>query len=527
MNVWIARLTWVAGGWIALVSTAAAEVRLPHVFGNHMVLQRDAPVPVWGWADAGETVTVSIRGQSQTAQPEADGRWRVTLDPLAVGEPATLTVKGANTIELQDVLIGEVWVCSGQSNMEWPIRRSLDPDLESLTASHPGLRLFTVPRKASAEPQTDVDAEWTACTPRSVRDFSAVAYFFGRQLHETLGVPVGLINTSWGGTRAEAWTSAEGMASRAELQPILDTWAARIDEFQKPETQASYEQALEAWKTAAEEAKAKGEREPRKPNPPVDPTHHHDRSSTLYNGMIAPLTPFAIRGAIWYQGESNAGRAYQYRTLMPALIRSWRAAWGQGDFPFYQVQLANFMAPKDEPGDSAWAELREAQHLTAETEKNVGCACIIDLGAIKDIHPKDKQNVGKRLARLALVDLYGFAGKVTRSGPTYRSMTIENGRCILHFDNLGEGELRGLSGWYGDPLRGFAIAGADRKFVWAEAKVEGDTVVVSSESVPEPLAVRYNWADNPNGNLCNGAMLPAYPFRTDDWEGVTAKNLTP
>lgn len=519
----LVRLTVFSICCLAAASVSRADVRLPHIFGSHMVLQRDMPVPVWGWADADEEVTVTFRDQSKSTKGGADGKWQVTLDSLSLGEPAALTVKGRNTLTLDDVLVGEVWLASGQSNMQWSIKQAIDPDLESLAAGHPQIRLFYVPRVAKAEPQTDVDAQWTACTPESISEFSAVCYFFGRQLQETLQVPVGLIHTSWGGTRAEAWTSTEVMASRGEFKPILEKWEKDIAAWDPDAAKTKYEETLAAWEKKADSDRQRGPR----PQPPQDPKTSQHRPSTLYNAMIAPLVPFAVRGAIWYQGESNAGRAYQYRTLMPAVIRSWRSAWKQGDFPFYQVQLANFKAKTSDPGDSDWAELREAQMLTCDAEKNVGVACIIDIGAAKDIHPKDKQNVGKRLARLALVDLYGFAGKITRSGPTYRSVDIQGDKCIVHFDNLGEGPLKGLTGWYGEPLKGFVIAGPDKKFVWADAKIEGDTVVVSSPSVKEPLAVRYNWADNPDGNLYNRVMLPAYPFRTDDWEGKTVNNLTP
>jgi sialate O-acetylesterase len=523
MSKLLLRLTVLSLTCFVTASSARADVRLPHVFGSHMVLQREMPVPVWGWADAGEDVTVGFRDQTKSTKAGDDGKWQVTLDALAVGEPATLSVKGKNTVTLDDVLVGEVWLASGQSNMQWSIAAALDPDLESLAASHSQIRLFYVPRVANAEPQTDVDAQWKLCTPENISEFSAVCYFFGRQLQETLGVPVGLIHTSWGGTRAEAWASAEGMASRGEFKPILDKWEQDIAAWDPMAAKAKHEADLAAWEKSADSGRRRGAR----PQPPQDPKTSQHRPSNLYNAMIAPLVPFAVRGAIWYQGESNAGRAYQYRTLMPAVIRSWRSVWKQGDFPFYQVQLANFKAKTSEPGDSDWAELREAQMLTCDAEKNVGVACIIDIGAAKDIHPKDKQNVGKRLARLALVDNYGFAGKITRSGPTYRSLDIQGEKCIVHFDNLGEGPLKGLTGWYGEPLKGFAIAGPDKKFVWAEAKIEGNTVIVSSPSVKEPVAVRYNWADNPDGNLYSKVMLPAYPFRTDDWEGITVKNVTP
>ncbi len=510
---------------LCIASPALANVRMPAIFGSQMVLQRGMPVPVWGWADAGEEVTVSFQNQTKTARADADGKWSVKLDALTVGLPAVLVVKGQNQLTFDDVLVGDVWVCSGQSNMEWSVNASIDPDLEALASTNNRLRLFHLKRATSTTPMTDCVGTWAAAGPESLPAFSAVAYYFGRQLQQTLDVPIGLINTSWGGTRAEAWTSAEGMASRGEFQPIIDSWAKMEAEY--PARKAAYEAALEKWTKESEAAKAAGQKPGPQPQPPMDPATTPHRHTNLYNAMIAPIVPYGIKGAIWYQGESNAGRAEQYRTLMAALIKSWRAAWKQDDFPFYQVQLANFMAKKDEPGDSAWAELREAQVITSEAAAPGGVACIIDIGTALDIHPMNKQDVGKRLARLALVDLYGFAGKIGRSGPTYRSMDIQGSKVVLHFDNLGEGPHSGLIPYYREALRGFAIAGEDRKFVWGDAKIEGNTVVVSSKDVPNPVAVRYNWADNPSGNLYNRLMLPAYPFRTDNWDLTTKGKLAP
>jgi sialate O-acetylesterase len=509
---------------LSLTGLARADVRLPKIFGSHMVLQRGVPVPVWGWADAGEQVTVEFRGQSQSATADANGQWSLKLEALDVGDAATLTVSGNNTLTLEDVLVGEVWICSGQSNMQWSVSASRDPDLESAATNHPQLRLFYVPRVAKPEPQADVEAAWTTCTPETVSQFSAVGYFFGRQLQETLGVPVGVIHTSWGGTRAEAWATPDVLAGSADLQPILDVWNQRVAAFDPAAAEATYQTALKEWEDKAAAARAAGTAVPNRPQsatPPNDSQHHY---STLYNAMIAPLVPYAIRGAIWYQGESNAGRAAQYRTLLPAMIQSWRNVWHQGDFPFYIVQLANHRAIQDQPGDSSWAELREAQMLAADALPNVGVACITDLGAALDIHPRNKQDVARRLARLALVDYYGHADRVARSGPTYTSLDIQGSKCVVHFNNGGSD----LTSWYKEPLRGFAIAGADQKWHWAEAKVSGpSTVELSSSNVPEPLAVRYNWADNPQGNLYNGRDLPAYPFRTDDWPLTTAGKLAP
>ncbi len=513
-------------GLLFLPATSHAAVRMPSVFGSHMVLQREMEVPVWGWADPGEEVTVSFRDQEEATVAGEDGTWMVRLMPLSVGEPGVLEVTASNTLTFEDVLVGEVWVCSGQSNMEWTVGNSFDPDLELAAANYPGLRLYSAQRTTAMEPQDDVDGQWQTCNPESLAGFSGVAYFFGRQLHETLQVPVGLVKSAWGGTPAEAWTSHDHLAAKADLQPIQATWAERVANYDPDQARQQFDTAMARWEDQAAEARAAGRQPPRRPQLAQEPTSNPHHPSVLYNGMLNPLIPYAIRGAIWYQGESNAGRAHQYRMLMPTMIRSWRDAWGQGDFPFYMVQLANFRAIQSEPGESDWAELREAQTLTLDVEPNTGMACITDIGAAGDIHPKDKVNVGRRLARLALVEQYGFEN-ITKCGPTYRSLDIVGSECVIHFDNLGVGNLNGLTSYYNEPLTGFAIAGADHVWHWAEARIEDDTVVVSHPDVPEPLAVRYNWADNPQGNLYNKAYLPAWPFRTDDWPGVTEGKLTP
>lgn len=518
-------LNWLLLGLICLIGTQTqqchADVSLPALFGNGMVLQRDQPVPVWGWASPQEAVTVTFRNQTLTTQADADGKWKVQLQPLSLGDPATLTVKGHNTLTFTDVLVGEVWVCSGQSNMQMSVNAGLDADLEKAAAHFPGIRLFAVPLTTADQPQADVVARWQVCSPETLGGFSAVGFYFGRQLHEVLQVPVGLIQTAWGGTRAEAWASPEMMAKNPNLKPIQESWD---DLLAKPASQKltqDYEPKWAAWQAAWKAARLSGQPAPARPLHPQNTRWSQHHPSTLYNAMVAPLVPYAIRGAIWYQGESNAGRAYQYRELMPVVIQSWRDAWGQGDFPFYQVQLANFLAIQDQPGESAWAELREAQMIASKALPHVDAACITDAGAAKDIHPKDKQVVGKRLSRLALVDVYGVPN-IVRQGPTYHSVRFEGNKAVIKFDNHGSA----LTSYYKEPLTGFAVAGADRKFVWGTATVTSpDTVEVIAEGVTEPVAVRYNWADNPQGNLYSEAYLPAYPFRTDDWEGITAKNV--
>ena len=504
----------------AFALPARADVKLPAIFGDHMVLQQDLPVPVWGTADAGEPVTVSINGQKVAATPDPMGHWKAVLQPLKAGGPFELAVAGKNAITLKDVLVGEVWVGSGQSNMEFHVSRAHDAEKEIAAAKFPRIRLFTVKKKVAAEPQSDCEGSWSECTPASVPDFSAVAYFFGREIHKTLDVPVGLIHTSWGGTPAEAWTSRPALEADPDFKPILERWDHVVAVW--PEEKAKHDQAVADWKAKAEKAKADKKKEPPQPPPPLGPDNPH-RASGLYNGMLVPIIPYAVRGAIWYQGEGNAGRAYQYRKLFPAMIADWRKAWGEGDFPFLFVQLANFKDTKPEPADDDWAELREAQHLTLKASPNTGEAVIIDIGEAKDIHPKNKQEVGRRLALQAQAVAYGKKDVVC-SGPVYESMKAEEGKIRLTFKSAGGGLVAGAHSGAPAPLQGFAIAGEDKKFVWAEAKIDGETVVVGSDKVAKPVAVRYAWASNPVCNLYNKEGLPASPFRTDEWPGITKDN---
>ena len=513
-------------GVLVLVCAAAlgrAAVRLPAVFSDNMVLQRGEPAPVWGWADAGEKITVRFAGQEKTTEADDEGRWRLALDPLdASREPRTLTVAGEEATKLENVLVGEVWVCSGQSNMEWPVSASNNASEEIASADYPRIRLITVKKTVADQPRQDFEGEWVECSPQTVGSFSAVGYFFGRKLHKELNVPIGLIDSTWGGTPAEAWTRRQALENQDALDPLLERWRRSIEEYDAERATARYEEELERWKQAAAKAEAEGTKPPGKPRRQNDPADSPHRPAVLYNGMIAPLVPYAIRGVIWYQGESNASRAYQYRTIFPTMIRSWRRAWGQGELPFYFVQLANFMERKEEPGDSAWAELREAQLMTLRELPNTGMAVITDIGEAHDIHPRNKQDVGKRLARWTLAKDYGK--DVVHSGPLFQRAEFKDGEVVLRFDHVGGGLVAkgdALTDEEQRELRGFAIAGADKQFQWADAKIEGDTVIVSHPDIENPKAVRYNWADNPAGNLYNEAGLPASPFRTDDWEGVT------
>jgi sialate O-acetylesterase len=652
----VTALLWAAG-------TARAEVRLPALVGSHMVLQRDVPARVWGWAAPGEAVRVTLAGTTADATAGADGRWSVELPAAPAGGPFTLTIAGTNTVKLEDVWRGEVWVASGQSNMEFPLQRA-SGGREAAAAGCDGLRLFTVAKATSLEPKDDVSGQWTACDASSAVAFSAVAFYFGQEVYRATSVKVGLVHSSWGGTPAEAWTSRGALESEPSLRPLVASFDAALHD---PAGRAAYLAKLEAWEKAnyAQDASNEGARdgwqkpdadlagwskmeipqpweraglaidgavwfrrevelpadwagrdltlslgalddfdvtyfageevghtgvetpsyysvprrytvpgrlvkpgraviavrvfdhygdggfvgsgaelrlarkdgagtalplagewdykverriEPRVPDyasQPRFPTPEDPNSPTvLYGAMVAPLTPLAIRGVIWYQGEANANGAFQYRTLFPTMIRDWRRAWGEGDFPFLFVQLANYMSRAKEPAESAWAELREAQVLTLALP-NTGMAVAIDIGEAGDIHPTDKKDVGERLARWALADSYGRP--VEKAGPLYQSSTVEGGAIRVRFTHA-----KGLATSDGQPPRSFAIAGADRRWCWAEkATIDGETVVVSSPEVPQPVAVRYAWADNPDATLRNGDGLPASPFRTDDWPMLT------
>ena len=492
-------------------SFAHAEVSLPHIFGDNMVLQRDIPVPIWGWAAAGEEVTVTLQDTSHTVQTTADakGYWQVKLSAMSAGGPYTLHIAASNnTIELTNVMFGEVWVCSGQSNMEWPVRASKDSEAEIAAADYPLIRLFNVPHKAAGLPMPDVEAEWHATTPETIKNFSAVAYAFGRKLYKNLDVPIGLINTSWGGTRIEPWTPLVGFDSvpalasiSKEIRDIRAKYRAEL-----PEKMA----AIEEWIAETETALATdGALTPMPEN--RHPLTHYARPTGLYNGMVHPLVPFAMRGAIWYQGESNLGEGMLYHEKMKALINGWRAVWNQGDFPFYFVQLAPFTY-RGRRGDALLLpQIWEAQTATL-TLPNTGMAVTTDIGNLTDIHPRNKQEVGRRLALWALAKTYDRAD-VTYSGPLYKSMEVDGNTVRLSFDFVGSG----LVSRDGESLTWFEIAGEDKQFVKAEAAIEGDTIVVSSDAVPQPIAVRFGWHQTAEPNLFNKEGLPASPFRTHPW----------
>lgn len=502
--------------WSAMMSAARADVKLPAMFTDHAVLQRDMPVPVWGWAEPGEEVHVAIAGQTHETKADDMGNWQVALKPLKVGEPLTLVVEGKNRLQVNDILVGEVWVCSGQSNMEWPVSLATNSDLEIAGAKHPQIRLVRVKEPGNQAAVEDFDGQWKVCSPESIGEFSAVGYFFGRELHNQLEVPVGLIDDSWGGSACEAWIPRERLEGNPLYAELLERWNKMIKD--KNFDDAKWQADNETWRKEAAEARKAGKPAPPRPKASADIAVGNARPGNLYHARVEPVMPYAIRGAIWYQGESNAGRAFQYREMFPLMISTWRENWKQGDFPFYWVQLADFMPEKPEPVDSSWAELREAQTMTQDKLPNADEAVIVNLGEAADIHPRNKLEVGRRLARLALARDYGK--KFDSQSPRYESMEKQGDKVVLKFKDVGSG-LRTVDS--GD-VQGFAVAGADKKWHWAEAKIQKPNhIEVSCKDVKEPVAVRYAWADNPVCNVYSESLLPLTPFRTDDWEGVTAK----
>lgn len=484
------------------LAPAQAEVQLPNIFGNSMVLQQGQENKVWGRAAAGEQVVVSIDDQKHTATADATGNWHVMLAPLQVGEPRTLSIEGkGNKVEFSDVLVGEVWVCSGQSNMQWSVNASSDAELERLSANFPQIRMINFPQIGSQEAIWSHDRQWQVCSPTTVGNFSAVGYFFARQLHRTLGVPVGMINNAWGGSACEAWINRETLSKDGRFDGLMQRWTAMEERF------ASLNGKTEL-----------SDQEKKERDGLNNQMRGNARPGNIYNGVLKSHLGYGIKGAIWYQGESNASRAYQYRDLFPLMIDSWRKEWNQGDFPFYWVQLADFMAEKGEPGDSAWAELREAQTMTMDRLPNTGEAVIIDIGEGKDIHPRNKLDVGRRLARWALAKDNGI--DIRHQSPRYQSMEKEGNKIVLTFAHVDAWRPFDVN----EP-RGFAIAGEDKKFVWAQAKIRDDgRVEVWSDAVADPQSVRYAWADNPVCNMFTVSDLPLTPFRTDDWDGVTKNN---
>ncbi len=653
-------LLCLAGGLLCF--PARAQIDLPALFGDHMVLQREMPIPVWGTAAPNSGLQVSLAGQTVSTTADAAGAWSADLPPMPAGGPYELVIMGTERRVLSDIMIGDVWLCSGQSNMAWPVKSGAlqvkNAEQEVAAATWPGIRMLTVRREGSPIVREDIATEgWQVCSPDTVGAFSATGYFFARAIHQHTRVPIGMLNSSVGGTMAEAWTSKEGLQTLPEFGTLLDeidrdptriqaiaerfdeemaAWKQAVDDadagyvdgkarWARPEFDDSdwaaitlptyWEDAgypeldglmwhrrtvtipeswagkelrirvgsvndrLRMWLNGEEIVKwaanaqcetgfpipaglvqagpatiaarvydmgnkgglygdpdnfwiradgesislagpwqcrpgTHGQKFPEIPRPPLMHPDNPNAPSRLFNAMIAPLTRVPIRGAIWYQGESNERRAYAYRGLFPTLIRDWRAHWGRGDFPFLFVQLPNYRARRQEPGEANWAEMREAQAM-ALALPNTGMAITVDLGEADNIHPANKQDVGARLALVARHVAYDE--DLAYSGPLFRGAAIEGERIRIQFDHVG----RGLVAKGGEPLRGFAIAGKDREFRWAQAEIDGDSVVVWRNDIARPVAVRYAWADNPDCNLHNAAGLPASPFRTDEWPGIT------
>jgi len=495
-------------------SLLAADLRLASPLSDHMVLQREKPVAVWGWADAGEAVTVAFAGQSKTTTADSEGKWLLRLDALpASAEPRSLVVTGKadRRLEVKDVLVGEVWLGSGQSNMAMNVQSSQNFEAEKAAAKYPLIRHYQESSAPADQPKAEGKGQWRACAPETVGGFSAVLYFFGREIHREVGVPVGLVNTSVGGTPIESWVSAETQSSDPATKKNYDAQLKAHVEFDVAKATAAYEKQLAAWKVAAEKAKTDGKEAPRKPNDPVAYRKFKGAPAGLYNGKVVNLAPYTLRGMLWYQGEGNAGNPGLYAKQLAQLVTSWRALW-QDEVPFAWVQLPNYHTSNSE----SWPRLRESMMKVLALPKT-GMAITLDIGDPQDIHPKNKQEVGKRLSYWALATVYGRTVPAI-SGPLPTGSQVEGEALRVSFRFAD-----GLKTRDGAAPRGWLVAGADKAWKPAEARIDGATVVVRSAAVPAPVAARYAWAENPDGNLVNGAGLPATSLRTDTWPDPAAR----
>ena len=533
--------------FVGATSVALADVKLPAVFAHHLVLQRDQPVPIWGFAEPGESVTVEFGGQQKSVVADTRGTWSVKLDALpASAESRTLTVTAKNKVTLSDVLVGEVWLASGQSNMAFPVSSAHNATAVLAVADDPLLRFFTVQHATAAEPQSDLRGKWEPSTPATVKSFSAVAYFFARELRAKVNCPVAILHSSWGGTPAQTWLSLDALRQDPPFAGHLKKWEAALDQHRKviaqPALAAAYREELAHWQTeiapafnAALKAHTASKSTAPKPTParpePANPdpmglpspSARPSTPSVIFNAQIAPLTRFAIRGALWYQGEANGGAGLEYRTLLPRLIGDWRAHWAQGNFPFLIVQLPGWNHDSKPAEVHDWPWLREAQALTAQNVPHTGLAVTIDLGDPADVHPKNKVDVAHRLFLVARQVAYGE--NLVSSGPIFRELTITGSTVRVKFSHLGGGLTIGRAPWSADDvsptptdrLIGFRLAGEDRIWHDAVAEIADDSVIVSSPAVPAPVAVRYAWANSPRANLYNRENLPAAPFRSDTW----------
>jgi sialate O-acetylesterase len=497
-----------------------------------MIIQRDVRVPIWGRANPNEAIQVVFVNQIKNTITDHKGHWSVKLDPIPSGGPFNMTIIGENTHVIENILVGDVWICSGQSNMGFALQNSENAESELPKANHPNIHLFKVKNNAALTPQETLEGKWSVCTSESARLFSAVGYYFGKKVHKKLNVPIGLICSAWGGTPAEAWTGLETLKSHPILKPLLNYWEA-LTQYPDYETHfadyharfniefRAYLRAIREWREQVE--KAEQENRPIPPRPRLENgPGSKNTPAVLYNAMIRPLEPYAIKGVIWYQGESNTERAWQYRTLFPQMIQCWRDNWGQGDFPFLFVQLPNYMEPQKQPiENSGWVELQEAQLNTLKETVNTSMAVTIDLGEADNIHPKNKRDVGKRLALNAFQHVYGL--DVPGSGPIYQSVKFKGKWAVITFKHVGDG----LMTTNDEKVKGFAIKGEEGPFRWAQAKIKGATVHVWNDRIQSPKAVRFAWASNPIHNLYNKAGLPACPFRTDETTWTTKGNLVP
>ena len=523
------RITWLALISLGL-SNAFADVKLANIFSDNMVLQRDMKVPVWGTADAGEKVTVEFNGQSVSATAGADGKWKAELAPMKAGkEPMVLTVKGKNTLTVKNVLIGDVWFCSGQSNMGFPLDKDNLASTEIPASANPMIRLLQVDWQSSDTPLDSVRYSdrkkgdvWLEAAPDTVGGSSAVAYWFGKELQKSTGVPIGLIRSAKGGSPIEAWMPKEALLACEGGREVWDKYQEALKVF--PEKNASYQTELKEWQEKTKVATPEEKKAIKRPIPPYGPTDPNHPCGLFY-GSVSPYTPLAIKGVIWYQGESNAcspmNQAVNYNSLFPGLIKCWRKEWGQENLPFLFVELAPYRLMSPTPEDSVWSRVRDAQ-FKALSLPNTGMACILDSGTESDIHPKDKKPVGERLAQWAKAKVYGM--NVVPSGPLYEKMEIKGDKIVITFQNAGKGlEARDLTlignhQLSKDKLQGFAICGDDKKFVWADAAISApNQVTISSAGVKAPVAARYAWASFPLCNLFNKDGLPAPAFRTDNF----------
>jgi len=493
-----------------------AELKLPAIIGDHMVLQQKQANPIWGWDTPGTKVTVTFAGQTKTAEAGADGRWTVKLDAVpANAQPQVLGIAGSSTKEIRDVLVGEVWMCSGQSNMGFTLQGDWNGDIEAAASKLTNLRLIKVPNVGTQEPQKDFTGAWQISSAESAKPFSAVGFLFGRYIHEIVGVPVGLIDNAWGGSAAEAWVPRAELAKDARFKQLMDDTATREAVNQSEKAKADFLAATERWKEAAAKAKAASLPAPRAPQSPEAWLTGNARPGNIFNGKLFPTLPYGIKGVIWYQGESNASRAYEYSSLFPFMIEQWRKVWAQGDFPFYWVQLADFLPKGAQPEVSAWAELREAQTKTMALP-HTGQAVITDLGEARDIHPRNKHDVAARLVRWALVKDYGM--QFPYRSPEFKTVAFDGAKATVTLDCFGSF----LRPFDVEEAIGFTLCGEDKVWHAAAGKILGkDRVELTCAAVKAPIAVRYAWADNPVCNLFSNDGLPVTPFRTDEFEMIT------